>query len=158
MMSIIFMHWFYFLSYWIICNGKLTYPPTPCDSLVPEYCSYPWPNDYWLLKDENGNPDHLVLSEINLPISVDGKTIDPTTWNILNGFSPIPAILTFWNNLNIDNCARLWNISQSQDIDSPTVILNAKYNNRISHWVELDHSSDSIIIGNEANRSLMIWP
>ena len=49
------------------------------------------------------------------------------------------------------------NISQSNDIDSPVIILETSTNKRIEHWAELDHSSDTAFT-HQKNRSLMIWP
>ncbi|ETO07440.1 hypothetical protein RFI_29954 [Reticulomyxa filosa] len=40
----------------------------------------------------------------------------------------------------------------------PVIILDTVTNERIPHWVELDHMSDDPFTGNEKNRSLMIWP
>eukprot|EP01084_Bolivina_argentea_P060611 110720_1 len=138
---------------------KAPWPPKPCDPLVPEYCSYPFPNDYWLIKDDNLNPVHLNLSVINFPTDIHGVTIDPTAWNVLDGFNPLPSILTYFDNLSLENTnvARLWNISQSNDEDSPIIIIHAKTGERISHWVELDHNSDDVI-KTEYQRTLMIWP
>eukprot|EP01084_Bolivina_argentea_P226892 383194_1 len=133
------------------------WPPTTCDPLVPEFCSLPWPNDYWLIKDDNYNPIHLNFTEYNLPVSMDGKTIDPYPYNQVDGWTPLPAILAYWNDVSIDNCARLWNISQSNENDSPIIILETNTNKRIPHWVELDHSSDDRK-GEQRNRTLMIWP
>ena len=97
---------------------------TPCDPLVPEYCTLPFPNDYWLLKDNNNNPIHLSFNETNLPITKIGETMNPYYWNKLNGFSPLPAIMAFWSNISIQNCPRLWNISESQETNSPIIILD----------------------------------
>ena len=90
-----------------LINGK-DWPPTPCDPLVPQFCSLPWPNDYWLQKDDNYNPMNLVFDEINLPITKNGITTNPAYWNTLDGWAPLPAIMAYWNNLSIDNCARFW--------------------------------------------------
>ena len=151
-----------FLSILIHLNLCKVYngPSTPCDPLTPQVCSYPFPNDYWLIKDDDNNPIHLNFSEYTFPIAdlpVPGVTINPFDWNKLDGFSPIPAILTYFDDLSISNCAPLWNISQSTDINSPIILLDPSSNTRIPHWTELDHSSDTQFT-NERNRSLMIWP
>lgn len=146
---------FIFLQLFSASNAK-DWPPTPCDPLVPEFCSLPWPNDYWLQKDENYNPINLVFDEINLPITKNGITTNPTYWNTLDGWAPLPSIMAYWDNLSIDNCARFWNISQSNDENSPIIIMEADTGKRIAHWVELDYSSDDIRPA--INRTLMIWP
>ena len=113
-----------------------------------------------MIKDNDGNPEHLNFSEYTFPIAdlpIKGQTISPYYHNKLDGFSPIPVILAYFDDLSISNCAPLWNISQSTDTDSPVILLDPETNQRIQHWVELDHSSDTEIT-NERNRSLMIWP
>eukprot|EP01084_Bolivina_argentea_P060610 110719_1 len=145
---------------WHAIIGQYATPPTPCDPLCPEVCSYPFPNDYWLIKDKTNNPIHLNFSSINFPIAdlpIPGETVNPFYWNKLDGFSPIPSILTYWNDLSISNCAPLWNISQSQEPNSPIIILDPVTNKRIAHWTELDHSSDTEFT-KEKNKTLMIWP
>ena len=124
------------------------------------YSTYPFPNDYWLIKDDNGNADHLNFSVENFPIAelpIPGVTVNPYYWNFLDGFSPIPAILTYWEDLSILNCAPLWNISQSMDENAAIVILDPNTNKRIAHWTELDHASDTEFT-EEKNKTLMIWP
>eukprot|EP00047_Mylnosiga_fluctuans_P021609 m.106925 g.106925 ORF g.106925 m.106925 type:complete len:638 (+) comp8960_c0_seq3:39-1952(+) len=125
----------------------------PCDPLVPEVCSYPFPNNYWLV---NGT---LSLGVDTFPKDRSGQGIDVNRggWNNLDGFSPVPGILTYFPNLNIDNCPRLWNIAASLQADSPTALIDTSTGELVPHWVELDHSSDvNHPFGYE--RTMMIWP
>eukprot|EP01084_Bolivina_argentea_P226894 383196_1 len=144
----------------IAITNSQQWPPTPCDPLVVDFCTLPWPNDYWLLKDQNQNPINLNLTEVNLPIDIAGRTVDPTNWNVLDGFSPLPAIMTFFDDLSLENSnvPRLWNIDLSSEENTPVVILEASTGRRIPYWAELDHNSDDLITGYQENRTLMIWP
>ena len=103
----------------------------------------PWPNDYWLIKDANNNPVHLNISSNNLPIDIHGKTVDPTAWNIMDGFNPLPAIMTYFEDLSLENSnlPRLWNIGTSESTDTPVIILEASTGRRIPYWAELDHTN-----------------
>ena len=111
----------------------------PCDPLVPEVCAYPFPNDYWLT---NGK---LSLSLDTFPRDARGQAVDVDLggWNTLDGFSPMPCLLTYFENLNIDNCARVWDVAVSLAPTSPTIIIDTSTGATVPHWVELDHSSDA---------------
>eukprot|EP01084_Bolivina_argentea_P060609 110718_1 len=154
------VHFLLLLIFYRTSSSLYAGPPTPCDPLTPQVCAYPFPNDYWLIKDRDNKPLNLNFSQYTFPIAdlpIKGETIKPFNWNKLDGFSPIPAILTYFDDLSIMNCAPLWNISQSTDPDSPIIILDPITNKRIEHWTELDHSSDTDST-KERNRTLMIWP
>lgn len=112
------------------------------------------------MKDANENPVNLVLSEENLPISVTGQTVNPRDWNILDGFSPLPSILTYFDDLSLENSnlPRLWNIADSAQQDTPIIILEASTMRRITYWAELDHNSDDPVTGYQQNRTFMVWP
>lgn len=125
----------------------------PCDPLVPEVCAYPFPNDYWL---ENGK---LTLSPDTFPKDARGQSInvDLGGWNDLDGFSPMPGIVTYFEDLSIANCPRLWDINASLSPSSPTVLVDTSTGQLVPHWVELDHSSDA----NHPQgykRTLILWP
>lgn len=154
------------LTLLLVTSSKYsTGPPSSCDPLVPESCSLPFPNDFWLIKDANNTPMNLALNTNNFPLPKERNisTVNPLEWNaLLDGFSPLPCILTFFSNVSINNCPRLWNISQSIADDTkenvPIIILQASNNKHVPFWVELDHISDTPITHRERNRTLMIWP
>eukprot|EP01084_Bolivina_argentea_P126636 224183_1 len=148
----------------LVVNIWLTFaqwaPTSICDDLVPEFCTLPFPNDYWLLKDKNMSPLHLSFASDNFPKAITPvQEMSPYYFNQLDGFSPNNALLTYFKDVSLSNsnCPRLWNISQSLDEDAPIVLIEADTNVRIPLWVELDHASDDLI-SNEKNYTLMIWP
>lgn len=58
-----------------VCNG-------PCDPLVPEYCSLPYPNSYFtMLSQETATGVKLNLSSIAFPRNTLGISVDPEKWN-----------------------------------------------------------------------------
>ena len=86
--------------------------------------------------------------------------MDPRDWNQFDGFQPLPAIMTYFEDLSLENSQlpRLWNIADSESKDTPIVILEASTGRRIPYWAELDHNSDDPDNGQQQNRTLMIWP
>jgi hypothetical protein len=93
-----------------------------CDSLVPEVCGYPFPNDFF--RDVNGS-GLLNLTSASMPLTVDGRGVDPVAggWDLLDGFSPLSALLAYFPNLNIDTLPRYWDIQASLDDNCPTVLV-----------------------------------
>ena len=160
-----------FLLYSCVCASD-NWPPEPCDPLCPEFCTLPYPNNYWMQFNYNKSTDtytplHLALSSKNFPVDIFGETMSPEEWNKLDGFSPIAPINTYFEDIDISstgsNVAPLWNISQSisDPMESSPIIL-IKCNDdesyeRIPYWVELDHSSDNQFKKQE-NHTLMVWP
>lgn len=124
-----------------------------CDPLTPDYCAFPWPNNFWLRTDSttvSGNRLHYVTD--TLPIDRTGSKIDPAQWNSLDGFSPMPAIMTYFKDVMIDNVPHHWDMSRSLQTDSPTVILDAETGERLMHFAELNESS-----GSSKNKAFMMW-
>lgn len=124
-----------------------------CDPLTPDYCSFPWPNNFWLRQDSTtvtGNRMHYVSA--SLPIDRTGSKIDPIEWNTLDGFSPMPAIMTYFKDVMLDNVPHHWDMSRSLQADSPTVILDAETGERLMHFAELNESS-----GSSKSKAFMMW-
>lgn len=138
-------------------------PPSPanfsaCDPLDPSLCMFPFPNNFWLRANAGPTP-LLNFSDETFPIDWLGTPIkaEQGGWNTLDGFSPIPAILTYFPGASLNGCPRIWDIAASLLPDSCTVIINTATGALVPHWVELDHSSDDAN-GYQANRTFMIWP
>lgn len=124
-----------------------------CDPLVPDYCMFPWPNNFWQRVDAStvtGNRMGYVKE--TLPKDDKGKTIDPTEWNTLDGFSPMPAIMTYFKDVSLDNVPHWWDMASSLDADSPTIILDAETGEKLAHFAELDFTS-----GTSKPQTFMLW-
>eukprot|EP01138_Halocafeteria_seosinensis_P000158 gb/GECG01000164.1/.p1 GENE.gb/GECG01000164.1/~~gb/GECG01000164.1/.p1 ORF type:complete len:683 (+),score=64.76 gb/GECG01000164.1/:1-2049(+) len=125
-----------------------------CDPLDPSLCMFPFPNNFW--RNENGTVEFDLYT---FPTTNEGKPISPSAggWNTLDGFSPIPPILTYFPGLSLTGCPRLWNVDFSLSSDSATLLINADTNEIVPHWVELDHLSDVDHSG-EYPRAMIMWP
>jgi hypothetical protein len=125
-----------------------------CDPLVPEHCGFPFPNNFWLRDDASMPSGHRVhFGPDTLPKDKTGTGIDPTEWNELDGFSPIPAIMTWFKDVVLDNVPHHWDLAASLDPDCPTVLLDAETGERLPHFVELNESTDD-----SRHKAFMIWP
>ena len=130
-----------------------------CDPLVPEHCIFPFPNNFWLRPNGQGQL-RLNITGDSLPVDESGHKINTTMLRVdtFDGFSPVSPAITYFPNASIDNCPRLWNMETSLDENSPTILLNADTGDRIMHWVELDHSSDMEGVDLVYPRAMLIWP
>jgi hypothetical protein len=115
--------------------------------------------------DNTTGEARLAFGPETFPLTNKGKAIDPVAggWNDLDGFSPLPAITTYFEgvsdeNVSLVDAARFWNIERSLESDSPTMLVNARTNKPVAHWVELDHSSDKAKLAPHGKRAFMIWP
>src|SRR3546814_1011966 len=65
-----------------------------CDPIDPQYCLFPWPNDYFTVDDASSDTGkRLNLKLLSMPKNVLAKPITPTEWNRNDGFSPGQLIL-----------------------------------------------------------------
>lgn len=140
-------------------NISFSTNPNSCDSLTPEYCMLPFPNDFWRIKTENGY--RLNFQQDTFPFDDNGQGIDPVRgqWNELHGFPVFPAITTYFPDMNdqsIESCARWWNIEKSITTDSLTILLDTETSQLVPHYVELDHSSKTADY--TGKHAFMIWP
>ena len=135
-----------------------------CDPLDPSRCYLPYPNDFWLRENSNGDR-RLALTTDTVPQPKGAGTIpvDPMAggWGDSDGFPPITSILTYFEDISLDNSAvpRIWNVESSLDPKSPTVLINTKTGDIEPHYVELDHRSDPDFPGGVGyDRAFMLWP
>lgn len=112
-----------------------------CDLIDPNYCLYPWPNDYFTTASGSTDTGLLVnLNPLSMPINSAGKPIDPTEWNRNDGFSPGHMIQTRVEGLDLQQTGAppLSNIGRSLETDSPILIIDADTGERHLIWSELD--------------------
>eukprot|EP00049_Salpingoeca_infusionum_P018359 m.356907 g.356907 ORF g.356907 m.356907 type:complete len:654 (+) comp17657_c0_seq1:91-2052(+) len=132
------------------------HPQWHCDPLVPEVCGYPFPNNFF-----RGDDGFLNMTTDTFPRDRDNQSVNPDVggWNQLDGFSPLPMIVTFFKNVDpsMSKLPGLWNPMASLNADSPSILLNAKTLQRVPHWVELDHSADDIE-PNGYERTMIVRP
>eukprot|EP00055_Hartaetosiga_balthica_P010956 m.48442 g.48442 ORF g.48442 m.48442 type:complete len:649 (-) comp7397_c0_seq1:95-2041(-) len=133
--------------------GASTSSAQVCDPLVPEVCGYPFPNNFW-----RGDDGKLNFTSETFPKTHDNISINTRLggWNDLDGFSPIPMITVFFDDMDIGNFPRWWDIETSVSSSSPSILFNVDTGEQVAHWTELDHSGDNE--GKNYARTLTMWP
>jgi hypothetical protein len=115
--------------------------PTPCDSLDPKQCLFPFPNDYFTVRDPSTATGRRVNFSVDaMPKNAQGTPIDPAEWNRNDGFSPGSAILTFVPGLDLarTGAAPETDLGRSLRPDAPIVLLDTVTHRRVPYWTELD--------------------
>ncbi|MFM7203949.1 MAG: hypothetical protein ACKO6N_24475 [Myxococcota bacterium] len=125
-----------------------------CDPLVPQYCMFPWPNNFFMRVDASSNTGaRMAYTEEGLPKDRTRSTIDPAEWNTLDGFTPMPAIFSYFPDVVLDNVPHHWDMIRSLEADSPTVIIDAETGEKLLHFAELDESG-----AQGQPKAFMMWP
>src|SRR4051794_15393578 len=124
-----------------LCGGA----QASCDPVDPAACLYPWPNDRFTVADpstDTGRRLHLALDE--MPRNKLGKPIDPSDYNLNDGFSPGSLIVTKVPGLDTQaafqrtGAVPIDDMGGSFDRDQPVVLINARTGRRQLIWSELD--------------------
>ena len=77
-------------------------PPGTCDDLDTRTCLLPFPSDTFTTLDASTPTGRRVdLDLLEMPRNVAGKPVDPTEWNLNDGFSPGTPMLTFVPGLDL---------------------------------------------------------
>ena len=127
-----------------------------CDPLDPAKCLYPFPNDYFTVRDRSTDTGRRVdFSPDSMPRNVASAPIDPTEWNRNDGFSPGSPVMTVVPGLDLDRtgAAPETDIGRSLRADAPIVLLDATSGRRVPYWAELDQS-----VPDPAARPLIVRP
>ena len=75
------------------------------------------------------------------------------------GFSPDGQCIAYLPGLSLDasNLPRLWSIPASVGAAAHSLLLNAATGQAVAHWVELDHSADSVEPPEGYPRATLLW-
>ena len=125
-----------------------------CDPLDPAKCLYPFPNNFFTVRDGSTDTGRRVqFSPDAMPRNAAGVPIDPTEWNRNDGFSPGSPILTVVPGLDLERtgAAPETDIGRSLHANAPIVLLDATSGRRVPYWAELDQS-----VPDPATRSLIV--
>ena len=129
-------------------TGEITYPLLECDSLVPEFCAYPFPSNVHSLVD--------TATPTGRRVSFGNETIlgnDPAPWNKSDGFSAGSSIMTFLPGIALGQFGGPNDIDESLSETSPSILLDAETGELIPHFAEIDMRAPTA-----EQRSTMIRP
>ncbi len=138
--------------------------PDGCELLDGASCLLPYPSDHFVDEGEpvsrgddlgDGNPQLLAFEPAFMPVNAGGTAIDPTQWNLLDGFSPGTAMLTVIPDLDAEasDLPPVTDVAASLEDDSPVVLFDADGGVRIPVWAELDAN-----VSDPAERPLIVRP
>ncbi len=114
-----------------------------CDPLVPYACGFPFPTNHYLKDDPTSPTKKRVNFTGNMLPPHGGVNTDPSTWNVLDGFSPTGNLMTVLPYADVKGLPGHENIDVSLKNDSPTIVMEAETGALVPHWAEVDHGADS---------------
>lgn len=123
------------------CDDAISLPvEAACNPLGDGHCMTPWPSSAFEIDDPSAvTGRRLAIPDGALPSNVDDVAVDPTDWNLADGFSPAAPIAMAWKTgVSPEGLPPLDNLDLSLAADSPTVILDMTTGARVAHYAELD--------------------
>lgn len=114
-----------------------------CDFLDPSYCQFPWPSNALTVEDpESPTGRRLDLQLAGMPMNIVGIPMNPSAWNVDDGFSPGQMMLTHVPNLDLEESgvAPITDIEASLEADAPILAIDAESGERHPIWIEIDSS------------------
>ena len=131
-----------------------------CDFLDDKHCLFPWPNDHFTRADATSATGKRVNLDIqSMPRNRANKPIDPTDYNLNDGFSPGAKIVTHVPGMDnqaafdATDAVPITDLERAFDEDQPVVLINARTKRRHLIWAEMDANPPD-----DANRHLIIRP
>ncbi|HEX9681894.1 MAG TPA: hypothetical protein VGA13_02330 [Acidimicrobiales bacterium] len=154
--------------------GPLALAEAGCDPIDPGHCMLPFPSDWYTVDDGTTDTGRRVDFQLTaMPQNIAGKPIDPTAWNLNDGFSPgTPAIALVpgldlhqtWGTADLDPATfelrrvedrdHLADIARYSEPDAPILVINADTGERHPFWSELDTHPETT----DDRRTLLIRP
>ncbi len=136
-------------------DAVLAGSPGGCDFLDDSSCMLPFPSDALTTPDDTTGTGRIVAIPEGQLANTSGTTLDPTVWNLQDGFSPSTPIVVYIPDVDGEKTgfASVTEIQDSIGSDSPTVLVDLDSGQLIPHWAELDERAE-----NADERSLIIHP
>ncbi len=128
--------------------AAITYPLVDCDSLVPEFCGYPFPSNVYSAEDPSTPTGRRVSFGTGLMLGND-----PAPWNKSDGFSAGSPIMTYLPGIALGQFGGPDDIDESLSATSPSILLDAENGELVPHFAEIDIRAPSA-----DQRSTMIRP
>jgi hypothetical protein len=116
---------------------------SPCDPLDMTRCLFPTTNDYFSVGDPtSASGRRLNFALEAMPTNVGSVSVDPTSWNVLDGFSVGPMLLMDNQQLDLATTGAppITDLATSLDASSPVVLIDAETGEKQLLWVERDQS------------------
>ncbi len=130
------------------------WPTLECDSLVPSYCAFPFPNNVYTVAGDTPTGRQLALSKAVIPMASTGVHPEPDVWNQSDGFSPsLPAFAHMPDAVLHDAVPTPLTLEKSILPDSPTILLDTDTGELVPHFTEIDMSHVD-----PGKRALMVRP
>jgi hypothetical protein len=119
--------------------------PSTCSPLrVPGICAVPWPNAINLVADASTATGYKVdLQSNTLPTPMPALTpLDPTRWNMADGFSPAGPILTYFSE-HIDPTSLVpeTDIPKSLQKGTATALVDMTTHELVAHFSGIDENA-----------------
>ena len=131
-----------------------------CDPIDPAHCLFPWPNDYFTVRDKRTPTGRrLALTTSMMPRNKDGVPIEPADYNRSDGFSPGQGIVLKVPGFDTTEALRrsgavpVTDLERAYDRHQPIVVINARTRRRHLIWAEVDSNASS-----PAQAALLIRP
>ncbi len=111
-----------------------------CNPLGVSHCMVPWPNSAFEVADAtSATGRRLAIPAGTLPTNDFQTPIDPTPWNLADGFSPAaPMVMAFPGGVSATGLPPNDDYDGSTTADSATVILDMTTMTRVAHFSEID--------------------
>jgi hypothetical protein len=116
---------------------------SPCDPLESTRCLFPLPNDYYSVLDPtSASGRRIAFVPEAMPANSSSVPIDPTSWNVLDGFSVGPMALLQVPDLDLTQTGAvpITDLARALDPDAPVVMIDADTGEKQLIWVERDQS------------------
>ena len=121
-----------------------------------DHCAVPWPSSVFEVADASTPTGRrLAIPSGALPTNFQGTPIDPTMWNLADGFSPTaPMLVAFPKGVSANGLTAPEDLAPSLAPDSPTVLVDMTTGQRVAHFAELDSQA----AGMPGSQALFIRP
>lgn len=120
---------------------QLASSPPGCDPLDARACALPFPSDALTVNDGTSPTTRRVaFPDQGLPTNSSGAAIDPTAWNMADGFSANSPIMTWVAGIDpaTSNLPSWTDLRASLESDAPVALVDTRTGDRVPLWAEVD--------------------
>lgn len=112
-------------------------PRGDCNPVEEGACLFPFPSSFYLAEDAaTGTGLRVAFGPASLPADKFGTQIDPTHWNVPDGFPILGNLYTLLPGASLEGTMSFADLGAYTDADVKTVLLNAETGERVPHYVE----------------------